>query len=90
MSNVGSTVSGFAEGSSDMSKFDRLPERARQALNYARGEWSIDYFAQWVGFFGPDVVCSMIEKSDDEWTRTAYRERGFEAKDISFFTTRPK
>lgn len=83
MSNTGSAVAGFAVAQSDMGKFDRLPPNIRQALNDARAEWSVDYFAQWVPMLGAGTVCAMIERSDDEWARAAYAERGFEAKEIA-------
>jgi hypothetical protein len=61
MNNIGTSVSGFTEGSSNMGEFDRMPQRVRRALNYSRGKWSDDYFAQWVRLLGPDIICSMIE-----------------------------
>jgi hypothetical protein len=75
--NVGSGVSGFdVKVSKDpMLMFDRLPRRVRDALNYANAEWSVEYFAEWK-FLGEGAVATMVSKSDEEWTKTAYRERG--------------
>lgn len=77
ISNCGTGVSGFGVRvtKDPMLVFDRLPRQVRDALNYANAEWSVDYFAAWT-ILGPDAVARMVRVSDDEWTKTAYRERG--------------
>jgi hypothetical protein len=90
MSNTGTSVSGFAENRHEITKtmqvFDQLPENVRRAFNAARAEWDVHYFAQWLPMMGPSMVETMIRRSDDEWTKTAYADRGFDASDISALT----
>lgn len=88
MSNTGTSVTGFSERRNDIScsmeTFDRMPEMVRRALNYARAEWSVDYFAEWLPLMGARTVSLMVQKADEDWTRKAYEDRGFSAKDRTF------